>query len=193
MADLNIKCQCGQELVCDSAYAGQQVQCPFCQANVTVPKPSSAPQQNTLVPKVPEKTKLAIGTKETHGKGAAAQASHPMNLRRPMAPPKKKLPIKDIGIYVGLIAVLGGGGYFGYDYWQKKQAAKEAEATPAAAAPANPDGAGVAPAEGGAPGIDGAAAEAPKPKPRRPCPSFHRLTPWMLPLRRYLKVRLMAR
>ena len=170
MADLNIKCQCGQDLVCDSAYAGQQVQCPHCQANVAVPKPTDAPQQSALVPKVPEGTKLAIGTRETHGKGAAAQASHPMNLRKPMAPPKKKLPIKEIGTYAALIAVLGVAGYFGYDFWKKKQAAKEAaEAPPPAAAPANPEGAGAAPAEG-TPGAEAAGTEAPKPKPEKALP-----------------------
>jgi hypothetical protein len=171
MADLNIKCQCGQDLVCDSAYAGQQVQCPYCQANVTVPKPSAGgSQHNPLVPKVPEATKLAIGTKETHGKGAAAQASHPMNLRKPTAPRKKKLPVKEIGTYVALIAVLGVAGYFGYDYWKKKQAATEAaEAPPPAAAPANPEGSTAAPAEGVA-GTEAAGTEAPKPKPEKALP-----------------------
>lgn len=173
MADLNIKCQCGQDLVCDSAYAGQQVQCPHCQAHVTVPKPTTGgSQHNSLVPKVPEGTKLAIGTKETHGKGAAAQASHPMNLRKPMAPPKKKLPIKEIGTYVALVAVLAVAGYFGYDYWKKKQAAKEAaEAPPPATAPANPEGSTAAPAPGeGAAGTEAAGTEAPKPKPEKALP-----------------------
>jgi hypothetical protein len=171
MADLNIKCQCGQDLVCDSAYAGQQVQCPYCQALVTVPKPAASSEPNNpLVPKVPEKTKLAIGTKETHGKGAAAQASHPMNLRKPTAPPKKKLPIKEIGTYVAIVAFLGVGGYFGYDYWKKKQAATEAaEAPPPAAAPANPDGSAAAPSEG-TPGAEAAATEAPQPKPEKALP-----------------------
>ncbi len=180
MADLNIKCPgCGQEMVCDDAYAGQQVQCPSCQINVTVPaKTDAGAERKPLVPKPPAGAgpKLSIGTKDTHGKGPAAQASHPANLRRTFTPPKKKLPIKDFAIYAALILILGGGGYFGYGFWQKRKAEQEAAAAPAkpAAAPAanpempapNPD----APAEAvPAAGIPGAG-EAPKPKPEKALP-----------------------
>jgi len=124
-------------MVCDDAYAGQQVLCPACQQPLTVPGSTG----NPLVPKPPAegKSKLAIGTANTLGKGAAAQPSHPSNLRKNVTGPKKKSPIMEYVIYLLIAGLLGGGGYYAYKTFYKKSSDETQPAAAAKPKPANSD------------------------------------------------------
>lgn len=165
MANINLKCpSCNQEMVCDEAYAGQDVLCPACQKPLTVP--ARAGGGGSLVPKPPSegRSKLAIGTADTHGKGAAAQPSHPSNMapRRTATGPKKPGKLMEILRYVLILGILGGGGFAAYKTFYKDS--EEGGAPPVAKNNADKDGAA---------GADGSAdpnAAAPAPEPPKPAP-----------------------
>jgi hypothetical protein len=169
MADIRFSCQaCHQHITCDEAWAGHRIQCPVCSKEITVPpkvtasisKPgaaagssSSPPQGGSLVPKVPEATKLALN--QNAQQPAPAQQKHiPIrNLTAP--PPKKEGPWKTIITVAAILVILGVAGYMTWPYiapkFQKEEvpepqakaprrAKKNAEAAPPAEAmPAAPE------------------------------------------------------
>ncbi len=156
-------------MVCDEAYAGQQVLCPGCQQPLTVPGPGGK-GDNPLVPKPPSegKSKLAIGTAGTLGKGAAAQPSHPSNLAsyKSKFQVKKKSAWTEYALYTVIAAILGGGGYFAYITFYKAPAEEGQPAANKGKAPK--DG---APADGAAAATDPNAAQpAAEPPPPKPAP-----------------------
>ena len=166
MANINLKCpSCNQEMVCDDAYAGQDVLCPGCQKPLTVPGKDAGGGTLVLKPPSEGKSKLAIGTAQTHGKGAAAQPSHPSNLntRKTNSGPKKPGRVMEILRYVLILGILGGGGYAAYKTFFKDS--DEGGAPPVAKGKAAGKDA-AAPADGSA---DPNAA-APAPEPPKPAP-----------------------
>lgn len=123
MADFIFACpQCHRDISCDPAWAGQQVQCPLCQAPVTVPSPA---RQTTRQPQA----RLAVG-RSAPGGGAAR--SKPVYREMVEAPPKKQNPLVTLGMIVVVVIALGVAGYFAYGWWQARETAK-AEAAEAAA------------------------------------------------------------
>jgi hypothetical protein len=174
MANLNLSCpSCGQNMVCDDAYAGQQVSCPACHQALTVPGQSaSANAGNPLTPRPPAegKSKLAIGTAQTHGKGAAAQPSHPSNLsaHKTGRGPKKKSPIMEYVTYLLIAAILGGAGYYTYVTFYKKPAEEVATPSGKPSQPKTAADGGAAAAEAAA--DPNAAPPAAEPPPAKPIP-----------------------
>ena len=146
MADIKFTCPaCKQDIQCDELWCGHNIQCPMCQAEMTVPpKQAAAPthQQapsiataseigNPLVPKPPAASKLSAG------KTQVARSSIPTGVpQRQFQTSGKKGPNPAIKYaIIGLsVAVIGGGGYFGWNYYQDYTAKKDLEAKQAEAA-----------------------------------------------------------
>ena len=54
MSEFNCSCPaCGQNIVCDTAHAGQEVACPLCQASIIVPESTTAPAGTAPLPETP--------------------------------------------------------------------------------------------------------------------------------------------
>lgn len=142
MADITFPCpHCNQFIACDEAWCGQQIQCPTCQgALIAPPAPASTPTaaaDNPLVPKPPSgpTPRLSVGTQSQ--KPATPGHSIPIRDLAP-PPPKKKNPLVPIAVTIVVLAGLGTGGYFGYNFYlqhkaKTAEAEKKADASQAAA------------------------------------------------------------
>src|ERR1051325_1395532 len=134
MADITFSCpHCNQAIQCDEAWGGQQIQCPICQgaliapAQPTAPTPAPTPApapvlRNSLVPQPPSGPTPRLSFQQNAQKPAVPQRNIPIrNLAAP--PPKTTSTLVKILIWVGVLAVLGVGGYFGWglvEKWQDK-------------------------------------------------------------------------
>lgn len=136
MPELQFNCpQCSLLIACDEQWAGQQTQCPGCQAAIIVPEKQPAAPVNPLVPQVPTgaEPRLSIGQARHQAATRAPQASAPtpgstFRGSRPEAPKKKNKALEALKI-VAVIAVLGVAGFFGFKYvkqWQDKRNADSA-------------------------------------------------------------------
>src|SRR3954468_9041601 len=121
MADMRFTCpQCNQDITCDELWGGHQIQCPTCQAEISVPQPEPKTQApgNTLVPKVP-----AGGPKLSAGRTQVARSEGALNapVRQLVAKPKKKSPLPSILVGPLVLAALGAGGYYGWGWLRNRQ------------------------------------------------------------------------
>lgn len=152
MAEMKFNCpKCQQEIACDELWGGHELQCPTCHAEIMVPTPGAAPaaaaasgapaaKSASLVPQVPTYAapKLSIGQARHQPAAAPPQASTQSTTARVAAGfVKQKQPSKLTNIlqFGGFLLLLAVGGYFGWNWYQGKQKAKE-EAEKAAAAQA---------------------------------------------------------
>lgn len=168
MAEMRFNCpKCQQEIACDELWGGHELQCPTCHAEIMVPTPGAAAPAataaaptsppNSLVPQVPTSApKLSIGTARHQPAAAPPQASAQSTTARVAAGfVKKKQPSKIIYVlqFAGFLLVLAVVGYFGWNWYQNRQKAKEeaekaaAAQAAAAAAAANPPQAKVIPVD----------------------------------------------
>ena len=141
MADIKFACpSCSQNITCDELWGGHQIECPNCKNALVVPvqpssKAATPAEGGSLVPKPPSgsEPRLSINT------GHAAQATGPAapqpqrtipirNLTAPVA--KKKSPVGAIATWAAILVILGVGGYFGWNWYQGRQSAENAD-TPA--------------------------------------------------------------
>jgi hypothetical protein len=169
MAEMKFNCpKCAQVIACDELWGGHQIQCPTCQAEITVPaKEATAAQApasgsdapNSLVPQPPAATKLSIGRAQHQPAPGPPQPSPAVTaFRRQMQPPavkKKSAAMKYVTIGIVVLA-LAAGVYFGYPLvskWRENANAKSQEADKTAdSGQAGPRPAGAGPmAAGGAP------------------------------------------
>ncbi len=162
MADIKFPCpRCATVIECDELWTGHQLQCPACQAELTVPAkeeppaPAAADPQATIAGLAKASSsapKLSIGGAASHvrpgGSSPAAPQAAVFQAKINQAKADKK------GSWVkyaagGVVAIVFAvGGYYGYGYFVKWQEGK-AEAAKTAAAPAVPTN--EAPAEASAP------------------------------------------
>jgi len=142
MADILVTCpSCHGQITCDSAWAGQDVDCPLCNKTLTVPAKAGmggAGQTNPLVP-VPPKgpSKLALGGAQTPASSAGRNIPI-RNLTQPVA--KKKSPLAALLPVLGIVALLAAGGYFGWPYfqqWREKRASAGEVPGPDKSSPTN--------------------------------------------------------
>jgi len=149
MAELKFNCsKCGQLIACDELWIGHQINCPSCQAELSVPTQQEAPkpvQHSPLVPQVPGNTRLSIGQTRHQaatpppqaGKGASGATS--FRARAGATKKKGNSAAMKYAIAVVSVAAIAAVGYFvGYPQFQKWQEKKKAaeEAKNAAAAQA---------------------------------------------------------
>ncbi len=132
MAEFEFGCpRCGQNIRCDQLWTGHQIQCPSCQQEITVPD-APAPAGNPLVPKPPSggASKLSLGHEQTR-QPAVPKGNIPI---RNLAPKKEKKQsaILQALAYIVVLAALGAGGYFGYNWYKQRSEAKAQEAEAAA-------------------------------------------------------------
>ena len=138
MADIKFSCpHCKQDIQCDELWGSHTIQCPMCKGEMVVPQSQPAPAPlapvrssiataaevgNPLVPKPPAESKLSAG------KTQVARSSTPTGVpQRSFQQPKKKgtNPLIKYAIIGVSLAVIGGGGYFGWTYYQDSEAKKE--------------------------------------------------------------------
>jgi len=174
MADIKFNCpHCKQDIQCDELWCGHNIQCPICQGEMAVPQKEAAPpaaahgtpsiataaeRNNPLVPKPPAVSKLSAG------KTQVARSSTPTGIPQRQfqtAGRKGPNPMVKYAIIGVSVAVIGGGGYFGWNYYQdytakKEEQARQEEAAKRAAEKAAAD----------------AAAEAANPKPPKELPAI---------------------
>jgi len=128
MAEMRFPCpQCSQLIACDELWSGHQIQCPTCQASLTVPhQEAAAAPANPLVPQVPSASnpRLSIGQARHQPSTAPPQAAAGSTLARSAAafvkPKKSGGAMKIVGWSLVAVA-LGVGGYFGFKYAKKAQ------------------------------------------------------------------------
>jgi hypothetical protein len=140
MADIKFACpSCHQHITCDELWCGQEIACPICQAPLTVPpKPAPKPAvrttgsgqgHNALVPKPPAAPtpKLSIGAQANTEAPGAGLANRNIPIRN-LAPEakKKKNPVVKILTTIVVVAVLGVGGYYGFQWLMAMQAKSNA-------------------------------------------------------------------
>ena len=125
MAEFKFDCpSCNQSIICDELWSGHQIQCPACQAELTVPgKPAPAPQKPSLVPQPPSGggSKLSLNRPQHQPSAAPTVPRNIPGVKPPAKPPPKKSPVPKIAIAAVLIAALGVGGYFGYGWLRQMQ------------------------------------------------------------------------
>ncbi|PWU10454.1 MAG: hypothetical protein C5B50_25475 [Verrucomicrobia bacterium] len=139
MADITFPCPlCNQNIQCDEAWSGQQIQCPICQGALVVPAAqapapqSSSGRHNPLVPQPPASSNPRLGFQQNAQKPAVAGRNIPIRNLAPTAA-KKKSVLVTILSWTAVLAVLGVGGFFAWVYvvepMQKKSKEKaDAEA-----------------------------------------------------------------
>jgi hypothetical protein len=145
MAEMKFNCpQCSQLISCDELWAGQQIQCPICQAPMMVPAQGAtaatpAPASpKSLVPEVPKGSapRLSIGQARHAPASPPPQASASSTLAKSAAQfaakPKKKSGLVQGLIWGAVLIAIGVGGYYGFmwvkDYQDKKNAQDRAAA-----------------------------------------------------------------
>jgi hypothetical protein len=120
MAETIFACpNCQQDIACDDSYAGQQLQCPLCQAIITMPAKQAVHSQ--LVPKPPpgKQPSLSIGASRHESATHNAQRSIP--IRNLTTQVEKKSKLKAVLPYALGLLIIGAGVYFGWPYLQKWQ------------------------------------------------------------------------
>jgi hypothetical protein len=146
MADIKFSCpRCSQHISCDELWGGHQIQCPSCQGELTVPvvpkaaapqpvaqqAPAPIPTPSSLVPKPPAAAgpKLSLGAPGHASPTATPPPTKPVPIRN-LAPPKEKKanPVVKYAGIAAVLAVLGVGGYFGFN-WLMEMQAKSNEAS----------------------------------------------------------------
>ena len=147
MAEFTFPCpSCHKSIQCDDAWSGQQINCPICQALLTVPKHDPG-AHNPLVPKPPAESRLATAqstkvARSSFGSGGPVVRE----FHKPLKKKGNKGALVYVGVILGVIAVGAIGYMYGWPAFQKwKEERAAANATTAAAAPAEgaatPDGA----------------------------------------------------
>lgn len=118
MPDIKFSCsQCGQHISCDESWAGHQLQCPACQANLIVPQaaapaptPAPSPSKPAAAPGPAGRPKLSAGATQVTRPTPTAGVAPRKSLARP--PKGENLPLKYGALAVVLIVV----GLLAYNY-----------------------------------------------------------------------------
>src|SRR5438445_532281 len=126
MAEFTFACPgCGQHIVGDEAWGGQQMQCPTCRCELIVPQlqPAAAP---TITPPPPRsapapQVRLSGARTQQPAHVPASTRFTPPPVRRPGEGEEKKNPMVKILTIAGVVIVLGVGGYFGFQWISKMQ------------------------------------------------------------------------
>jgi hypothetical protein len=131
MAETIFACpNCQQDIACDDSYAGQQLQCPLCQALITMPSKGAA--HNSLVPKPPPGKQPSLSIGSSRQESASHNSQRQVPIRNLTAPVQKKSKLKAALPFVLGLLILGAGVVIGWPYLQKWQA-KSKEASDKAA------------------------------------------------------------
>ena len=127
MAEFKFSCpQCGQNIACDDLWRGQQLQCPGCQATLTVPAVPSAIGQVGVAPPAASAPRISIARHQP----AEAAAPPPQSTPAPRpAPQRRGAPAKaakkdGLARYASIAVIViaaGVGCYYGFGLFQKMQ------------------------------------------------------------------------
>jgi hypothetical protein len=120
MAEFQFPCsKCHQSIQCDDQWSGHAIQCPICQAQITVPRPT-AQKEDPLVPKPPSgggAAKLSAGaTSQARSSFSGAAVT-----RQLVKSQKKGNPVVKYATIAGVVVVLAAGGVVGFPYVKKWQ------------------------------------------------------------------------
>ena len=115
MAEITISCShCGQRIVCDDQWAGQQTQCPACQTQFIVPSlaappPAAAAQSTVGQPSTTSRHKLTAGATQVTRSNRAAPISRSSG-------PRRKASRANFAGYIALAVILLVGGWAAFTY-----------------------------------------------------------------------------
>src|ERR1043166_1246167 len=115
MAEITISCShCGQRIVCDDQWAGQQTQCPACQTQFIVPSlapspPAAAAQSTVGQPPTTSRHRLSAGATQV------TRSNRPAPISRSARPPRKAGRANFAG-YIALAVILVVGGWAAFTY-----------------------------------------------------------------------------
>ena len=109
MSEFKFYCpQCGQHILCDTGYRGQQINCPICQKTIVVPQPpASAPVPPQAAPVYTPLPSAAPAAGRPYPNTPVAQPAVPVRSRTLQT-------VFMVVIVVLVFAGLGVGGWFGY-------------------------------------------------------------------------------
>jgi len=115
MANFTFDCPaCSQKIQCDDAWADQVIQCPICNASVTVPRNQKA--ASTLgkqLVAVPSENKLKAGPTQV-ARSATGTGAVVRSFQKKEA--KKQSPVVKFAIVAAVIVALAAAGYFAMPY-----------------------------------------------------------------------------
>jgi hypothetical protein len=112
MADLKFSCgECGQHISCDESWSGHQIQCPACQASLTVPQLQSPPETavpdpRSLIPQPPAVNRPKLSAGLTQVARSTPPAAAPQQ-RRIVRPPKTRNSLIGYAILAVMLVVVG--------------------------------------------------------------------------------------
>jgi outer membrane lipoprotein-sorting protein/DNA-directed RNA polymerase subunit RPC12/RpoP len=119
MAEFKFSCpQCGQHIQCDTGYAGAQINCPSCNQSIVVPPAPPSPASPPPAPVLATQRPTAAPSVPAAGMRAAVP---------PPVPQKKSGVMKTVLVIcsaVAALAVLAGGGWYGWHSYSQKKAKK---------------------------------------------------------------------
>ena len=121
MAEIRFNCpKCSQLIACDELWAGHDIQCPTCQAEIAVPQNQAGASGNPLVPKPPSTPAPRLTAGTTQVARSSSALSPPIRQLAPK-PQKKKSPLMKIIVTILVLAGLGVGGYYGWGWLRERQ------------------------------------------------------------------------
>ncbi len=107
---------CGQHIQCDQLWAGHQINCPTCQAEIVVPPGPPAAPSRPLVPVPP-----GSSSRLSAGRTQVARSSSGSGLpQRPFqaGPAKQKSPVVKYAVVGAVLVVIAAGVIIGLPYYQ---------------------------------------------------------------------------
>lgn len=128
MADFKFSCpSCGQHILCDTAYAGAQINCPGCGQALIVPQAAPSAAAPAAPPPPPAPSGLATRQSTMAPSGGRRFAGAP-GLSGEPAPKPKSNALRNVLVIAAVVVVLAGlgvGGWFGYSKFKEHQTAKQ--------------------------------------------------------------------
>jgi hypothetical protein len=120
MAETIFACpNCQQDIACDDSYVGQQLQCPLCQALITMPAKAAA--HSPLVPKPPPGKQASLSIGASRNESAAHNAQRQVPVRNLTEKAKKQSKTKTWLTFGISVLLLAAAVVIGWPYLQKWQ------------------------------------------------------------------------
>jgi predicted RNase H-related nuclease YkuK (DUF458 family)/outer membrane lipoprotein-sorting protein len=116
MAEFKFSCpQCDQHILCDTGYAGAQINCPTCNQLIVVPQ---APRSAAAPPSMPPS--LSIPARQTTPAPAAPRQFNVPG-RQPVVQAKSRT-LRNVLVFTSVVVVLAALGYGGWVFYTKHKA-----------------------------------------------------------------------
>ncbi|HSY73973.1 MAG TPA: hypothetical protein VK810_00755 [Dongiaceae bacterium] len=134
MAEFKFSCpQCDQHILCDTGYAGVQINCPTCKQAIIVPQPPRSAAAPPVPPSMPSTLSTQRSTSSPVVPAAGMRAAAALPVQKKSSSAVKT--ILTVSCVVIALAALGVGGWFGYKKFAGGGASKKANPAAQVSAP----------------------------------------------------------